>query len=399
MLKEINNKVKWPEILLFIYFVLKPFYLSDCPMQIADFVLLLVFAYCILNKQKIAFSIPFHTKRAFVLWCCLTVYVCLVNYIWYLYLNCGPEIYETGRLLKSTLYFIFNGIAIYTVLNLYTILGEHLYRVFVYSAFASVLVQVIMSVVLYDPTTSRQVIAFSNPNQLGYYAIIMLTIGVLWGEFLKHSQLLFLMLGTVYLNLISLSKAGIIASLVLVAFCIAYRYNNKGIFQRKNKLLLIMIGVGCITILFLFENLYGENSLLNQVFIRIAKMGMEADSALGNGRGYNRLFEIGINIFWGMGEGAYERFAVMSGNEVHSTYFSILTSYGLIGFVLWLLCMIEFLLRKSNIWFVLVSLSGVTLYWITHNGVRNTMLWMVIALLSVCVQPVIKQKNERMMKR
>ena len=101
------------------------------------------------------------------------------------------------------------------------------------------------------------------------------------------------------------------------------------------------------------------------------------------------------NIFWGMGEGAYERFSVMTGNEVHSTYISILASYGVIGLFLWLLCMAEFLLRKKQVWFVLVSLSGVALYWVTHNGIRNTMVWMVIALLSISLQSDLEKKCKR----
>ncbi len=221
MLKEMNAaKVRWPEILIFLYFMLKPFYINDFPMQIADFLLLALFGYCILHKRKDAISIHSHTGRAFFVWCLLTTYVCLVNFIWFLCLNCRLERYETNRLFMSSLYFIYNGIAIYTVLMLYSVFGKRLYRIFMYSAFSSVMLQIIMSVILYDSSVSRQIIAFSNPNQLGYYAIIMLTIGILWGEYLSLWQLRLFILGTLYLNFISLSKASIIAGVVSIAFCI-----------------------------------------------------------------------------------------------------------------------------------------------------------------------------------
>ncbi len=388
-------KVRWPEILIFLYFMLKPFYINDFPMQIADFLLLALFGYCILHKRKDAISIHSHTGRAFFVWCLLTTYVCLVNFIWFLCLNCRLERYETNRLFMSSLYFIYNGIAIYTVLMLYSVFGKRLYRIFMYSAFSSVMLQIIMSVILYDSSVSRQIIAFSNPNQLGYYAIIMLTIGILWGEYLSLWQLRLFILGTLYLNFISLSKASIIAGVVSIAFCIIYRYNNKGFFHRRNKVFLIVCGIVCILALLLAGTSGEEASLLHRVFDRIANMGKEADSALGNGRGYNRIFEMNTNIFWGMGEGAYERFSVMTGNEVHSTYISILASYGGIGLFLWLLCMAEFLLRKKQVWFVLVSLSGVALYWVTHNGIRNTMVWMVIALLSISLQSDLEKKCKR----
>ena len=396
MLREMKAvKVKWPELLIFFYFMLKPFYISEFPMQIADFLLLLLFAYCILNKQYGTALIHSHTKRAFFMWCCLTIYVCLVNFIWFLYLSCGIERYETNRFFMSSLYFIYNAIAIYTVLAVYSILGKRLYRIFMYSAFFSVVLQVFMSFVLYDPSVTRQVIAFSNPNQLGYYAIIMLTIGILWGEYLKTWQLVLFVLGTLYLNFLSLSKASMIAGVVLIAFCLIYRYNNKGFFYWRNKTLLIVIGIVCILALLLLEGFNEEASLLQRVFDRIANMGTESDSALGNGRGYNRIFEMGVNIFWGMGEGAYERFSIMTGNEVHSTYISILTSYGIIGLILWLLSMTEFLIRRNKVWYVLVSLSGIALYWVTHNGIRNTMVWMVIALLSISLQPDLEKKRKK----
>lgn len=395
---ENNNQIlgiSWPEVLIFLYFILKPFYISTSPIQFADFLLLILFAYCVLHQREYMFSIHPHTKRAFLMWCCLTAYVCVINFVWFLHLNCNIEEYGTSRLLMSSLYFIYNGIAIYTVLLTYLILGKRLYRVFMYSACFSVALQILMSVVLYDSSVSRQVIAFSNPNQLGYYAIIMLTIGVLWGDYLRTWQLLLFIIGTLYLNFISLSKASIIAGVVLIAFCIIYRYNNKGFFHWKNKVFLIGSGIVCILALLLAGSFGEEASLLQRVFDRITNMGREADSALGNGRGYNRIFEMGVNIFWGMGEGAYERFSVMTGNEVHSTYISLLTSYGIIGLILWLLSMAEFLIRRNKVWFVLVSLSGVALYWITHNGIRNTMVWMVIALLSVSLQSNLEKKCKK----
>ena len=56
----------------------------------------------------------------------------------------------------------------------------------------------------------------------------------------------------------------------------------------------------------------------------------ENDTALGTGRGYNRIFEMDHFVF-GMGEGGYDRFSSLNGMEAHSSYVTLFVSYGVVG--------------------------------------------------------------------
>lgn len=283
----------------------------------------------------------------------------------------------------SSVYYIFNGISIIVILWLYEFLGDRLIRVFLYGCFASCMVTVLCSFLLWDKGRSRQTIAFENPNQLGYYAIILLTVAVLWGHLLSKAQLLLMIAGSLYLNIISLSKASILAGIILTLLCIFYNRSRQGIFAPRMKTVLILIGLLTGLGLMLLNMAGSEISILSKAWTRILNMASESDSNLGSGRGYNRMFEMNQHILWGMGEGAYDRFQTMNSNEIHSTIASIYVSYGAIGFMLWLFAMVKLLFRRNNWFLMLLSFSGIFLYWITHNGIRNTIVWMIFMLVAI----------------
>lgn len=245
------------EILFVLYLILKPFYLSTMLMQPADFVILGIFAICIFSKKG-RFQINMETQKAYRSYCCLSLYACIVNFFWFICLERTESFMNTNRLLDSSLYLIFNGIAIYAILMSYAVLGQKIFKLFMYGAFCSVTLQTIMSVVLYNPLLNRQVVAFHNPNQLGYYAVIMLTVGIIWGEYLNIWGLLIYLFEVLYLNMLSLSKASIIASVVLLFLSIVYRYNNKGFFHRRVKVLFVAGGITGVAILILIGIIKGE---------------------------------------------------------------------------------------------------------------------------------------------
>ena len=101
---------------------------------------------------------------------------------------------------------------------------------------------------------------------------------------------------------------------------------------------------------------------------------------LGSGRGYSRIWEIGVHFLWGVGEGAYNRFQTMKGMEIHSTFASLLVSYGLTGLIGYALIFFRGIVYRGNAIRNLIVFSGVLLYQVTHNGIRNTLLWLFLAL-------------------
>ena len=114
---------------------------------------------------------------------------------------------------------------------------------------------------------------------------------------------------------------------------------------------------------------------------RILHMASENDSSFGFGRGYNRVFEMGSNVFWGMGEGAFDRFQTLRGLEVHSTYASILVSYGILGTLLFVVCLKKIIIIPGYVKRNLCCLTGIAMYSLTHNGIRNTLIWILFAVM------------------
>lgn len=372
---------------LFAYLILKPFYLLDLPFQLSDLVLFLCFIYLACLKCG-HYRISADSKTAYRYYFCFMAWTILINAAWYCWMRLNLLPLSNASFFKPCFYYIFNGIAITVVLWLYEILGDRLHRAFLYGCFASCMVTVFCSFLLWEKGRLRQTVAFENPNQLGYYAIILLTAAVLWGYLLSKAQLLFMIAGALYLNIISTSKASILAGLILTLLCIFYNRSRYGLFAPRMKITLILIGLLTIIGLMLSSMAGGGNSFLSRVLTRILDMASENDSNLGTGRGYNRIFEMNQHILWGTGEGAYDRFQSLHGSEIHSTIVSVYVCYGLIGFLLWLFTVIKLLFRRNNWLFMLVSFSGIFLYWITHNGIRNTMVWMVFMLVALAPSKV-----------
>jgi hypothetical protein len=167
-----------------------------------------------------------------------------------------------------------------------------------------------------------------------------------------------------------------------VVVLILFYQNNRSVKRLIAELALIaVVGAGVYLLLFSNINWFSGNSTIFHMRQRILYMSQENDSGLAYGRGYARVAEILPNIVWGTGEGAYERFNAMHGTEVHSTYVSLLTCYGLVGFIGYLVIFIKCMGRGRAFLQSLAALFGLVLYAVTHNGIRNTLIWMIMALL------------------
>ena len=146
--------------------------------------------------------------------------------------------------------------------------------------------------------------------------------------------------------------------------------------------------------IFLFTDspLVMNNRTLYLARYRLLNMNNERDSDLGEGRGYARAEEVGTNILWGMGEGAFDRFIYKTGAEVHSTYVNMYVSYGLIGIIGYAWIIGYAVLCRKRVIRNIACMSGLLLYFVTHNGIRNTLFWIMLAL--VIADNALIQKGE-----
>ncbi|MBR3158546.1 MAG: hypothetical protein IKF14_05515 [Atopobiaceae bacterium] len=82
-----------------------------------------------------------------------------------------------------------------------------------------------------------------------------------------------------------------------------------------------------------------------------------------------------------MGEGSYGRFESLAGYGVYSTYVALLVSYGLVGLVGYSVLFGRCVWQKGAIAHNFVLLSGILFYQLVHNGIRNIIVWMLLATI------------------
>ena len=371
----------WGDLLL-VYLILKPFYLFDSgSLQPSDFFLMLCFGLLLVTRKSgfIKYPIPsniWHILRWFYLF---AFYQIFVNLIWYLILentNAGNKNYG---LYLSCFFILFNLFSVFSCIMIYERIGPLLFQKLGKGFFISAAIVAFFSIIQNASESIRAVAGFNNPNQLGYYAILLLTSCFLFGDYIKspYKQILFAL--SVYLNVISLSKASVLSSAILILYVIFFqKYFNVHISKKMNIFLVVFI-LFVVYMLLFGELSFFNNDTLSALKERILNIRTEGDSNLGSGRGYSRIFEMGIHLLWGMGEGAYYRFQSLTGLEAHSSFVTVFVSYGLVGFLIWIKLLIGMVYSgiRRNLFSVGLFI-GIASYWVTHNGLRNTVFWIII---------------------
>lgn len=362
-------------IILAGYIALKPLYLrSSGSLQVADVFLLLCLLWLIIRDHgRISFQKG--NSRILVLFFALFVYQAFINIIWSAILG--------QMIIKPTLYYGFNFLVVCVTLAVaekadYIELSNYIIK----GCFASL---IITSIGLFLRLGgARRLGFFNNPNQLGYYALIMLTFLLFYFQKTNLFTKVAIGLMAIWSIIASASKAAFIGAVIVIFLYTLFGKGHEG--RTSNRLILQIIiltaSAGLLYILFFSDNqVVLSNRTLFFLRRRMLAMSTENDSALGTGRGYGRIFEMNGNFLWGMGEGGFDRFSSLNGNEAHSTYVTLFVSYGLFGFLGYIYLFKRMVLCRKDLWQNLVLLSGILIYSVTHNGLRNSLLWILMALL------------------
>jgi hypothetical protein len=218
---------------------------------------------------------------------------------------------------------------------------------------------------------------FNNPNQLGYWSLLVAACYVVTRGEAKLKWLDVLVLcALAYTAALSLSKAAMLSILAMLAFALWFQ----GLSTRLRWAVAATVVFGTAVVLAqpgVLEVGDGEG-LSSRVVERFEDIGNQKDDSLVQ-RGYDRIWLFPEYLFFGAGEGAYERFRTGIATEMHSTFGTILFSYGLPGaalflFVLWVI------FRRAPLRH-LVYFIPVCLYGITHQGLRFGEFWIFLALV------------------
>ena len=374
-----DRRFRLCEFFLILAITLKPLYLGESGgVQISDFCFLFLFLSVFL------YGFRTYTNKTVKNWLILVagtlLYQMVVSLIWQ-FITDNKSI--SGNLLVSQVYYLFNFLIVFSIIKMNNIVPfEKIAKDCGIGAALSCIV--CMVGMLLNPVSGiRQIGFFNNPNQLGYFSVIIFTWTLVLKDYINVKLRWFISISSCFFVVLSMSKAAII-SVALLLFLTFFLNQVKKLTIKKCLLRALAIIGFCLMVygvLYSDWSLFTSNQTITTMRHRMLTMFTESDSALGSGRGYDRINEIGLNVLWGVGEGKFQRFLTMPGYETHSSYASLIISYGIVGLLLYGLIFYKALYKKNYKYRFLLLFSGILFYGLTHNGLRHTLLWTIIAII------------------
>lgn len=355
--------LKEPELALWAaYLLLVPFYAwrSGLP-QPADILLAVLFGLMV-RRGSPKLVAPLVRARDALL--AFAGYAAFVNLVWGILLL-DYDVKKIGAIGFAAFY-LFNAAAFWLCLLLYQRFGRRFIVVTIWGIAASLLMQLLLFSARGGTELYRERLFFNNPNQFGYYALISAAV-IAFGYRLVRMPAVVAAAALAAATLFaasSLSKAALIgtAALALVA--------------AVRKPLLVMLTAGL-----LIGGAYIRDPavLLERVSARMTEIGDQNDDSL-EGRGYARIMMHPEYLALGAGEVGHDRHGDFGG-ELHSSWATVVFSYGVVGAVL----LVAFLWRALRPLRIRDSLVLVPVFWfgLTHQGLRFRLFWVLLAVLLV----------------
>lgn len=311
-----------------------------------------------------AFTRTVRAMFAFVLW------VMVVNYTWALAVG-------NFTILKSyaifPIYYVYNASVFLVALVLYQRFGDIVLRVTVFVTVAAVVFQVAASFV-FPAGKYRGELFFNSPNQLGFYALLSASLIAILQRRIRYSvaKAAAGLTGCAYLALISGSRAAI-AGIAILVFLLVFANPRVIIAASVVAIALMSVGGPLTNALDTVQERVSQDRNPNTSFIEE--------------RGYDRLWHHAEYIAFGAGEGDVKRFQdrADSPGEVHSSFATVLFSYGIVGLGLFL----AFLWRlgRGASLRMLAMLLPTLAFTLAHNGLRGTLLWVLLAIFLIVKHP------------
>ncbi|HIB77794.1 MAG TPA: hypothetical protein EYO58_09320 [Flavobacteriales bacterium] len=285
----------------------------------------------------------------------LVIWVTVVNTAW-------TGITGALTVSKSSLFYLYNIAVMASMVLLYSAAGEQCLKGFAWVVGAALLLQVVLSPIGMNFGHLRQNLFYNNPNQLGLYALlsgsVIYAASMRWT--IRPRWVVLSLMCVVYLVLLTTSRGAMLGCVVLLLL-FSVRHPRQAI------PLLVAVGLA-----YLVFALIGSDV--------DATMNRFSDMDPGRGaRGYDRMLNQPHYYFLGAGEGDPHRFGSILEGELHSSWGTLLFSYGLVGFGLYL-GMIYQIVRFGG-WRWLLPLAPVSIYGLSHQGFRFTQYWLLVAFM------------------
>lgn len=364
-----------------LFIVLNPFYLFEAGNpQIGD---ILIFSTMVLSFGTVihGYKVSPFKKRALIGFIAYTVLVNGGLFILYISAYRGiPFIASVFYLFNTFLLFFMLGLASKNIVKMvnYTQWG----------IFLSVFIQLTYFILFGSANAEelRPSFFFQTPNQLGYFAILMLSIFLLLNKVRKVNLVLFVsvFLICMFIALVSASKAAIGGGLFLVAF---YLFDSN-----------ILKGYGLAAVIAIFGLSYAFLAKSNLGVQKVVYVLDRVDDGAKNHnvteweyRGYDRISNHPQYLILGAGEAMFTRFnTYIKKHEIHSSIGNIVFSYGIPGTILFGTFFLS--LFKGLSWRNAVYILPVFLYSLTHMGLRFTPLWILFGVFPILAE--LKKSNK-----
>ncbi len=363
-LVETGRVMRDPPLLLWsLYILLFPVYVFKSGMpQPGDMLMLLLVPAVFLTGSNRLFPAAILPTRALILF---TAYIVLVNVAWTIALDTYALVDTKDGFLFTLTYYIYNAIFFLLALVLYTRYRERFLWLTLQLTLASVVLQVLISFV-FSRGATRSAVLFNNPNQLGYFAVLSASILCFGRRRLGLGTLpaTIGLLASAYLALLSSSKAALGATAILVIVGLL-----------SNPRFIVVSALGALLLL------VSSDKVTEAIDRTRNRFDTDESAGFFEERGYDRIMDNKQHWFFGAGEGGYRRFketSVIGAHELHSSAGTIFFCYGFIGSVLFAVFCWR-VLEGGRLRYVLMLLPAFA-YGLTHQGLRFTLLWVLLAL-------------------
>jgi hypothetical protein len=354
-----------------LYLLLMPFYFFKAGNpQVSDVFISFVIGVFLLRGNSL-YLMKFKFNKFFL---SFIIYATVINFI--------VAISMMGKYSKGLPWFIIISFYIYNLLvysfaiRLFYIYGSKFLKTTIYSLVLICILQLGLSYFL-NFGGSRDSLFFDNPNQLGYYAISVLTLILLLEKYVSIGKLWVYasILLCTYFTFISVSKAAI-GAIILLAM--VYLISNN-ILKVKTLIRVVLLGL-VLVVISLFTTL--GSGLTDRLQGRLDQSVKPTEISEWEYRGYDRISNHPEYLILGAGEGAYNRFdTYIENHEIHSSFGTLLFCYGIPGLILFILFIKSIVkgVKKAT----LLYLIPVIAYGVTHMGLRFTMFYIVLAIFPI----------------
>lgn len=370
IVRELGVVARDPQLLLWsLHLFLFPIYVfqSGLP-QPGDLLIVILLPLSLLRWNGKLYRDSVVSLRRLVVF---VIWVIIINYTWMLLLGkFGFSGKDTFLTLPA--YYVFDAATFFVVLLLYQRYGRRFLWLTFHVVLFTVLFQVAFSMLYKTSHGGRGIVLFNNPNQLGFYALLSASLLALGRRRLGISPLKtgLGITAAVYLALLSASKAALLGTGILLLI---------SVISNPRALMLAIVGM-------IIAGFVGGpvTDALDKTMTRIQAADRYEQYSFFEMRGYDRITNHPEYLIVGAGEGGLSRFedtSVIGDHELHSSVGTIVFSYGILGTLLFLRFLSAVLGGAPfRTWLLLLPAGA---YSMAHQGLRFTLLWIVLGVFVV----------------